>query len=404
MKKDLAELIKISGFRSVITARFISNLGNGLSPVALAYGVLSLPGSNGRDLSLVMVSRFFPMVALMLFGGVIGDRFKRNRIVGGADIIGSFFAGTSALSFIFGFASVPLLCLMGALFGILNALWWPAMSGVLPEVLPKEMLQKGNALVSLASNFGFVFGALLGGTVVTLYGSGWALFVDALSFLLAGIIVWNIELPSLRSGEKNSMLHDLHEGWKEFISRSWVVAVVLGFTFLNFCFEATIEVLGPLSFKPSGNGPRDWSFNLAMWTIGMIVGGVISIKVHFRRPLRVGMIVVALSSSWNFTIALGLALPIVLVTAFITGIAFEIFAVVWTTAMQKNIPEESYSRVVSYDALGSFALAPIGIVIAGPIAEVIGTSPALYFCGGITLLAALIPLTIKSVRNLTYLK
>ena len=96
MKKDLAELIKISGFRSVITARFISNLGNGLSPVALAYGVLSLPGSNGRDLSLVMVSRFFPMVALMLFGGVIGDRFKRNRIVGGADIIGSFFAAPTA--------------------------------------------------------------------------------------------------------------------------------------------------------------------------------------------------------------------------------------------------------------------------------------------------------------------
>lgn len=404
MKKDLSDLIRIPGLRSVISARFISNLGNGLSPVALAYGVLSLPGSNGRDLSLVMVARFLPMVSLMLFGGVVGDRFKRNRIVGGADIIGSFFAGTSALSFIFGFASVPLLCLMGALFGVLNALWWPAMSGVLPEVLAKEMLQRGNAVVSLASNFGFVFGALLGGTVVTLYGSGWALFVDALSFLVAGILVWNINLPSLRSSEKKSMLHDLHEGWKEFISRSWVVAVVLGFTFINFSFEATISVLGPLSFKPAGNGPRDWSLNLALWTIGMIVGGIISIKIHLRRPLVVGMIVVGLSSSWNFSIAVGMALPIILVTAFFTGIAFEIFTVIWTTSMQKNIPEASYSRVVSYDALGSFALAPIGIVIAGPIAEAIGTSPALYFCGAITLLAALIPLTIKSVRNLTYLK
>lgn len=404
MKQDLSELIRIPGFSSVISARFISNLGNGLSPVALAYGVLSLPGSTGRDLSLVMVARFLPMVMLMLFGGVIGDRFKRNRIVGGADIIGSFFAGTSALSFIFGFASVPLLCLMGALFGILNALWWPAMSGVLPEVLPKEMLQRGNALVSLASNFGFVFGALIGGTVVTLYGSGWALFVDALSFLVAGIIIWNIDLPTLRSGERNSMLHDLREGWQEFVSRSWVVAVVFGFTFINFSFEAIIAVLGPLSFQPSGNGPRDWSFNLALWTIGMIVGGAISIKVHFRRPLVIGLVLIALSSSWNFSIALGLALPIVLMTAFITGVAFEIFAVVWTTAMQKNIPEESYSRVVSYDALGSLALAPIGIVIAGPIAELIGTSPALYFCGGITLLAALTPLAIKSVRNLTYSK
>ena len=402
MKQDLKQLLKVPGFRAVISARFISNLGNGLSPIALAYGVLSLPGSTGRDLSLVMVARFLPMVTLMLFGGVIGDRFKRNRIVGGADVIGSFFAGTSALSFIFGFASVPLLCAMGALFGVLNALWWPAMSGVLPEVLPKELLQRGNALVSLASNFGFVFGALLGGTVVTLYGSGWALFVDALSFLVAGILIWNIDLPSLRREKKNSMLHDLHVGWKEFISRSWVVAVVISFTFINFCFEATFAVLGPLAYKATGHGPRDWSLNLSAWTIGMIVGGVISMKVKFRRPLALSMIVVAISSSWSFAIAGGLPLPIVLVTGFITGIAFEIFSVAWTTSMQKNIPEESYSRVVSYDALGSFALAPIGIAIAGPIAEAIGTSPTLYFCGALTLLAALIPLTIKSVRNLTY--
>jgi MFS family permease len=402
VRQDLLALIRIPGFKSVLTARFISNLGNGLSPIALAYGVLSLPGSTGRDLSFVMVSRFFPMIALMLFGGVIGDRFKRNRIVGGADIIGSFFAGTSALSFIFGFASVPLLCVMGALFGILNALWWPAMSGVLPEILPKEMLQKGNAIVGLVSNFAFVFGAVAGGAIVTLFGSGWALFVDALSFLIAGILIWNLELPSLRDGSKNSMLHDLHVGWKEFASRSWVVAVVVGFTFVNFCTTAAIDVLGPLAYKPSGHGPRDWSLNLAMWTVGMIIGGIVSMKIHFRQPLVIGLIVMAISSSWNFTIAMGLALPIVLVTALITGFAFEIFSVVWTTAMQKNIPEESYSRVVSYDALGSFALAPIGIVIAGPIAEAIGTSPTLYFCGGIILLGALAPLTVKSVRALTY--
>jgi len=404
LKRDLAELVRFPGFTSVISARFISNLGNGLSPIALAYGVLGLPGSTGRDLSLVMFARFFPMITLMLFGGVIGDRFKRNRIVGGADVIGSVFAGIGALSFIFGFASVPLLCLTGALFGVLNALWWPAMSGVLPEVLPKERLQKGNALVSLASNFGFVFGALVGGTVVTLYGAGWALFVDAISFLIAGILIWNMDLPSLRTGIKNSMLYDLRAGWKEFISRSWVVAVVFGFTFINFCFEATISVLGPLSFNSTSQGPKYWSFNLAFWTIGMIAGGIIAIKAHFQKPLTLGMMVIALSSTWSFSIAFGLALPIVLMAAFVTGIAIEIFTVVWTTAMQKNIPEESYSRVVSYDALGSFALAPIGIVIAGPIAEAIGTSTTLYFCGAITLLGALIPLAVKSVRQLTYPK
>ncbi len=402
MLNDLRELSRFSGFLPLIFSRFISNVGNGLSPIALAYGVLSLKGATGTDLSLVMTARIAPMIIFMLLGGVIGDRFKRNRIVGGSDVIGSLIAGTSAISFIAGFANVPLLCLMGGLFGILNALWWPAMSGVLPEILPKESLQKGNAVVGLLSNFGFVFGALVGGTVVTLFGSGWALLVDATTFMIAGLLVWNINLSPMPEREKNSMLHDLKIGWYEFVSRSWVVAVVIGFTFVNLCFEATLSVLGPLAYNSNGHGPRNWSFNLAAITIGMIVGGVASFKIHFSRPLVLGMLSIALLPIWIYSMGFELSLPVVLLGAFVAGVAVEIFSVVWGTSMQTHIPEESYSRVVSYDAFGSYALAPIGIAFAGPVASWIGTPHTLVIAASITLVAALLPLTLKSVRGLKY--
>jgi hypothetical protein len=77
MRAQLSELRGHSGFTSLATSRFISNVGNGISPVALAFGVLALPGATGTDLSIVMAARMFPMIALMLFGGVIGDRCKR---------------------------------------------------------------------------------------------------------------------------------------------------------------------------------------------------------------------------------------------------------------------------------------------------------------------------------------
>lgn len=402
MLRDLRALSRFPGFLPLILSRFISNVGNGLSPIALAYGVLSLKGSNGTDLSLVMTARIAPMIIFMLLGGVIGDRFKRNRIVGGSDVIGSFIAGTSAISFIVGFANVPLLCLMGGLFGILNALWWPAMSGVLPEILPKDSLQKGNAVVGLLSNFGFVFGALIGGTVVTLYGSGWALLVDAITFFIAGVLVWNINLPPMPEREKNSMLHDLKVGWFEFISRSWVVAVVICFTFINLCFEATLEVLGPLTFNSGGHGPRNWSFNLAAITAGMIVGGIVSFKIHFSRPLVLGMLAIAILPGWIYSMGLKLPLICILIGAFVAGVAVELFSVVWGTSMQTNIPEESYSRVVSYDAFGSYALAPIGIALAGPMANWIGISHTLIVAASVALISALIPLTLKSVRDLRY--
>ena len=141
MMEQLRDLKGHRGFTSLAISRFISNVGNGISPIALAYGVLSLDGADGKDLSIVMAARFVPLIGFMLFGGVIADRFQRNRLVGGADMIGSFLAAVSAISLIAGFSSVWLLATMGALFGILNAIWWPAMSGVLPEILPKEKLQ-----------------------------------------------------------------------------------------------------------------------------------------------------------------------------------------------------------------------------------------------------------------------
>jgi len=65
------------------------------------------------------------------------------------------------------------------------------------------------------------------------------------------------------------------------------------------------------------------------------------------------------------------------------------------------VPEESYSRVASYDTLGSFGIAPIGIVIAGPLAMHFGVNTILLFTGISTLLAASAALFVRSVRNLT---
>ena len=401
---QLRDLSMHRGFVQLLSARFISNVGNGLSPIALAYGVLSLDGATGKDLSIVMSARIFPMVALMLFGGVVGDRFKRNRIVGGADIIGSISVAISAASFIFGFASVSLLIFMGFIFGILNALWWPAMSGVLPAIVPKEKLKDGNALVGLLSNFGYVVGALMGGTLVTLFGSGWALLVDALSFLIAGVLIWNLSVPPMEQRVRTSVFTELKDGWFEFKSRPWVVATVIAFTGINACFEALLQVLGPLAFNENANGPRNWSFNLASLTLGMICGGVIALKIHFSRPLFFAMIVIALASAWDFSLALKSPLPLTLCGAFVAGIALEIFMVNWSTALQSNIPEDSFSRVTAYDAFGSYALAPLGIVVAGPLAMYYGVHTVLWFTGTITMLSALLALLVKSVRGLKTVK
>ena len=401
MLGQLKNLSSHEGFSMLVSARLISNVGNGLSPIALAYGVLSLPSADGSDLSAVMGARYLPLIIFMLIGGVFADRFQRNRIVGGSDIIGSALVAVSAISLIAGFSSVLLLAVMGALFGVLNALWWPAMSGVLPEILPKEKLQEGNAIIGLMSNIGVVFGTLLGGVIVTLTSPGWALLIDGATFFIAGLIVWNLKLDAKSRVESPGIIHDLRIGWREFISRSWLVTMVISFAFINMAFDSMITILGPLNFSDPETGPRNWSYNLAGLTIGMMIGGVIVLKFKFKHPLFVSMILVAISGIWDFALAFDLSLAISIAAGIFSGIAVEIFLVTWSTSMQTHIPEESFSRVNAYDSLGSYGFAPLGIIIAGPLAEAFSVNSILFATGSITLLASAVALSVKSVRTLS---
>lgn len=372
-----------------------------MSPIALAYGVLSIPGAGGGELSLVMSARYFPLIIFMLFGGVIADRFPRNRIVGGADIVGSFLTAVSAISFIAGFSRVWLLFAMGALFGVLQALWWPAMSGVLPEILPREKLQEGNAVIGLLNNLGIVTGTLIGGAIVSAFNPGWALLVDSATFLFAGLIVLKLKLPPRTRSESASMAHDLRVGWREFISRSWVVTLVLTFALINMVFESMLQVLGPLNYNDPTSGPRYWSLNLAGLTLGMMIGGVIVMKFRFKRPLYISMVLIALSAIWDFSLALDLPLAISILAAIFSGMTVEFFVVSWNTSLQSHIPQSSFSRVNAYDALGSYGIAPLGIVFAGPLASHFGVNTILLVTGSVTVIASLASLTVKSVRNLS---
>jgi hypothetical protein len=228
---------------------------------------------------------------------------------------------------------------------------------------------------------------------VATFGAGWAILIDGISFLIAGILVWTINLKPItaESSEKApAMWRELREGWHEFISRKWVVVVVIAFSFINLAYEATLGVLGPIATKEHNGGPKEWSWVIAAITLGMIVGGVLALKIHMSRPLLV----------WIFIIGVPNQLVATLLIAFATGISIEIFYVAWSTSMQQHIPSESYSRVISYDALGSYALAPIGLVVIGPIIEAIGVAQTSRLLAIMTVIAIITPLAFREVRNL----
>lgn len=394
-------LLANARFRRLFLARTISNIGNGVAPIAIAFGVLSLPGATPTSLSIVLAAQALPLVLVLPIGGVIADRLGRARVIAVTDIILSAFVMTTAVLFLTGNATVALLAILGAISGCLNALWWPAMSGLVPDVVEDEHLQPANAFVSVASNGGLILGNAIGGLLVALVGSGWAIAVDSLSFLVAGALVFSMRKVSAphRSGE--STLGDLAHGWRVFWSYRWVVVIVGAFSFVVMVWRGAEEVMGPVLAREIYGGAAGWAAIMAFQSIGLLVGAVVASRLRVRRPLIIGLLACLALPLWLITLALGLPLGWVAVGSFAFGVSLELFAVWWFTAMQTNIPREALSRVSAYDAMGSLMFGPIGLALAGPLIAGVGARAAFLIAAAVAGAAILGALLFRSVRQLS---
>ncbi len=404
MRNENRELLNIANFRKLLVARTISNFGNGLAPIALAFGVLDLKGATPSTLSIVMAAQLFPIVAFMLVGGVIADRFPRALVVGASDIMLSALVIGNGISFITHKATVPSLVVIALLSGTLNAAWWPAFSGIVPEVVPEEQLQNANSFVGLVSNTSNIFGVVTGGILVAAIGSGPAIVVDGFTFLVAGILVFQLRgLGNRRDTQTDtsSVRDDLMHGWREFTSRTWVVTIVAGYSIIVMMFESALSVIGPYHAKTVLGGPKPWSWILAAFSVGMVLGVIATMRIKPRRPIFVGLSMQFALAAWFASIGLTTVIPIIMVAGFFCGFAMDFFMVLWQTALQTHIPRESLSRVVSYDAFGSLFFAPLGLLLAGPLVMAIGSQNALIWFAIVTGVVVVAMLSVKDVRALT---
>ena len=389
-------------FRRLFWSRAISNVGNGVAPIALAFGVLALPGATPTSLSIVLAAQAIPLVLMLPFGGVIADRLGRARVIMVTDALVSVFVMTMAILLITGHANVPILAILGALSGLLNGMWYPAMSGLTPDVVPDEQLQSANALVSIATNVGFIAGNALGGVLVALVGPGWAIAIDSLSFVLSAALIYSIRHVAKPHDSGESVMSDLIHGWRIFLSFRWIVVIVGCFSFIVMVWRGAEGVLGPVLALDIYGGPKGWALVMACQGVGLLIGGIAASKVRAGHPLVIGMLVTLALPVWLLLLAAEAPLLLAAAGAFVFGFALELFYVFWLTALQTRVPRESLSRVNSFDALGSMMFGPIGLALAGPVVAVIGLH-ATFTAGAVVAAVAVgVSLTFRSVRQLTF--
>jgi predicted MFS family arabinose efflux permease len=397
----------IRDFRLLLADRLLAPASYGFSMVGVSFAVLKITGSP-TDLSYVLAAQIAPSLVFALLGGVAADRFPPQRVIVVANLMMAVGEGTFGLLVLAGHPSLWAMICLEAVTGTGMAIFYPASQALLPRLVPDSMLQDASAISRLGMNTGQMTGAAVAGLLVAAAGPGWAL-------LLCGVgMVGTVPILTSIRGSRNrpeddlddlpspSMLAELRAGWSEFRSHTWLWVIVAQFCVVMMAWYGAFSVLGPVVAKAHLGGPAAWGLITSADALGLIAGGLVSLRVTPRRPMLFVVITGGAVAISPLSLAMVLPLPAVCLASFGLGVFIEMMMVQWTVAMARNIPPGMLARVSSYDVLGTVMAMPLGALIAGPLGSAIGVSSAQYAAAGAIIVAsalALIPRDIRTIRN-----
>jgi len=393
------EVLRERNFRFYFLSRLVNGAGSTMGGIALAFAVLEVSRSP-TALGVVLAAHSIPEVAFLLLGGVIADRFGRKRVIQLCNVTAGATQLAIAALVISQTAELWQLVVLSALNGVVAAISFPALAGIMPQLVPPDQLQPANVLMSMQRGVVSVLGPTVAGILVVTTGPGWAVAIDGVTYLLAAATLLLVRIPPPPKAERTSMVADLRQGWRYFTGTTWLWVVVLAFGALNALHSGAIQTLGPVLATTGDLGASGWGLALSAEAVGLLGLTVVMLRVRLERPLLWGMVGCTFYGVPMLALGLTPHLAPVMATFFLAGAGAELFGLAWNLAVQEHVPRDMLSRVYSYDALGSFVAIPIGQLAAGPLALVVGTRHTVLVAGIVYVVLCLSVLGSRSVRDL----
>lgn len=394
----LLRLVRDRRVAAVFVARVTSSAGHGFGRLGLTWGTLEL-GHGAGGVSLVLACEAVPQLLLVLAGGIISDRFRRNLVIVGADVLSACTWGGLAVCFLVGGAPLVLVCGLATLVGVSTAVFTPAVEGIVADLAEGETRQVANALLRQAAAMGLIIGLAFSGVVVAAVGPGWAAALNGAALATSAILLSRLGLRAHRRAGA-STLGELKAGWREFAGRQWLWVIALQGTVVIAAISAFNGVIGPLYMAHGHGGARAWGMVAGCEALGVLVGGRIAAHWRPNRPILAAVLLIAPLGAPMLLLALGLGWPILAVAMLLGGICQTAFATFWSTTVQNSVPNEVLSRVRSWDLLGALTLAPVGLLIAGPVTDAAGTQTTAAGSGLLIMAVTALALLSPQVRTL----
>lgn len=375
-----------SSFALLWSGQTISRLGDSFYTIALALWVLQKTGS-AAAMGLVLICSFVPTLFLLLVGGAFVDRFSRLGVMLSSDVLRVGIVGLVALLAISGRLELWHVLVMSALFGVVDAFFYPAYGAIVPDIVEESDLPSANSLRSISLELAGIIGPALAGLLVARDGTGLAFGLDGLSFLISAVCLLIIPRKKvlLKAVEGESgILADVNEGLQTVLHSPWLWITITIATFSTLTLAGPFDAALPLLVKQRfGSTVQVYGALMALTSVGSLLAAILLGRV--KRLRHRGYL---LYGAWLTTslmlIPLGLPSPLVIMAlaVCIFGAGITTLGLAWTNSLQELVPSEQLGRVYSIDALGSNVLVPVGYGLAGIAADHFGP-PLVFIVGGI---------------------
>lgn len=364
-----------SAVRRLALARLISITGGAAAFAALNFTIYERTGS-AAWLSASLLLTFGASGLFAPLGGMLGDRFDRQRVMIASDLAGA--AAFAAMAFV---EDPALLLAIGFVTAVVETPFWSASQAAIPNLVSKDELPWANGLLQLGANAGIMLGPAVGGVLLAVIGSGMVFGLNALSFVLSALVVATVRG---RFSEDRSEHEDEHRGIKAgfvFIAHDRILRIlVIAWTVFVFGIGMVMVADVPL-VEEFGSGATGYGLLIGCWGAGSVLGSLAGRKLNERiepKALFVGTAVIGVTTAG---VALSPWFPPVLVLILLAGAADAVVMVADRSIQQRRTPDVVRSRVVSAsESMITIALA-FGFVLGGPALELLGPR-GVYAAGG----------------------
>ncbi|MGW2713831.1 MFS transporter [Streptomyces sp. NPDC001356] len=390
-------------FALFFVARAVARLGDTMLPVALAAGLLE-HGYGAGAVGLAMASTAAAFAGLVVFGGVVADRFSTRRLMIGADLVRLGTQSAAAGLFFTGHVVLWEICAIGVVNGVAGAVFQPGVASTVPRLATD--IQGANGAIRIAESAAQLAGPAVAGVLVGLASPGGVFAAHAATYALSALCLLLLRLrplPVTARAATGSALRafraDLVDGWREFRSRAWLWGVIAVWClYMIAVWGPTVPLVATEVVRH--HGPGAYGLVNSALGAGTVVGGLLALRLRPHRMLRAGAISLFAFFGFPATVGAGLGVPAMAAGAAVAGAGMSFWGVMWATTVQTQVPADVLNRIHAYDVAGSLAMMPVGQALAGPAAASLGADHVLLTAAVVSLAVAAILLAVPPVRDL----